>query len=913
MTRRCVSVLGLAVLLITCDSKPRSQSRSIPPLQAPEVEYSGCWELSLPSPVCVLQSSRIRLWVKADPTLEAVEIQSGDRLLSYPGKQVSRGRQFRFSVPPQTSKLTVRLRRLRDGASSPAWSLALAPPGFPDWLTRVDQLNRLGKLGEAQELLARRLEVAPPNEQGLVLHTLAAMAHYQGHDTDAAEFLAKGIAVDHAVGMLSSEIRNATMLVAIYLDRGHFDKAQQILERIPDGISADSRYLAAYNRGLWADSVGNYGLALEQIRRAVDLTERVGTKGNRGTAEQVLARILQELGRSQESETLFTRLNAKRQFGDKCDLGSLLTNHAWSRLLAHEGGENLGDPTPDLQEAQAVFDQNHCRPAQRLNARLNLALAHQQAGRWPKARHVLTEAREPSLASQATLDQRLWWLDLEGRQAIAEKNPAGAINLYDQLSQVAQEALSLEGRFRAAVGRAHAQLALGQPAEAIRHFQEADRLIDEQTWYIPAYEGRDTFVAQRESEMRQYLQLLLDRGQKQDALALVRRDRSRLLRQLALRDQLAHLSPDGQLRWAGSLSKYWALRDQVDREAGQEGLLPGDQLKRALEDRALQLEQARRGLDRAMADLGDLGNGEKRDPTPPLPGEVILAFHPLPKGWVGFAAHGHDIEITTFDLPAAFGDTKALARCLIEPFQPALTGARRLRVLPYGPLRSVDFHALPLAGKPLLAWLPVVYGLDLPAHAPSAPAQTPVALLVADPEGNLSEAKKESKDVAETIRGWGQGWTLKEATTAGKVREELPSADLFQFAGHGEYSGFAGWDSALRLANGSRLTPTDLLALRRVPSWVVLATCEGGRSSEEAPGEGIGLAQAFLLAGSRAVVAATRPVLDATAHDFAVELYGRWKPGMDLQQQFQKAQLACSRRCRQLKPDDWASFRLFEP
>jgi cellulose synthase operon protein C len=234
-------------------------------------------------------------------------------------------------------------------------------------------------------------------------------------------------------------------------------------------------------------------------------------------------------------------------------------------------------------------------------------------------------------------------------------------------------------------------------------------------------------------------------------------------------------------------------------------------------------------------------------------------------------------------------------------------------VLPFGRLRSVDFHALPFAHETLLAKIPVVYGLDLPTHPSTAPVGRPVALLVADPEGNLPEAQKESKKVADAVRGWGQGWTPKRLdgmdAKEDAVREALLGADLFDFAGHGAFED-SGWDSALLLADGSRLTPRDLLTLRRVPAWVVLSTCEGGRSSKEAPGEGIGLAQAFLLAGSQAVVATTRPVRDTEARDFVVELYQGWRPGMDLAQQVRRAQLACGRKN---PAGDWASFRLLEP
>jgi CHAT domain-containing protein len=218
---------------------------------------------------------------------------------------------------------------------------------------------------------------------------------------------------------------------------------------------------------------------------------------------------------------------------------------------------------------------------------------------------------------------------------------------------------------------------------------------------------------------------------------------------------------------------------------------------------------------------------------------------------------------------------------------------------------------LPLAGRPLLARLAVVYGLDVPTRPMPPAAGSPVALLVADPEGNLPEARKESRSAAETIRG--QGWTSKllegKEASAGKVRGALPGIRLFEFAGHGELAGFAGWDSALRLAKGSRLTSRDVLTLR-APPWVVLSTCEGGLSSQQAPGEGIGLAQAFLLAGSQAVVAAVRPVRDSTARAFVAGLHRYWQPGTDLVQPFRRAQLACL----QENPNaDCASFRLFAP
>jgi cellulose synthase operon protein C len=785
-----------------------------------------------------------------------------------------------------------------------------------------------GKKEEFRQRLVDLLKAAPRKERWNLLRLLAVQARADGNDDEAVSWLRQGILADHGEGLRSEEVDKATLLAFILMEDGRFAEARQALTGLKIiGLPADSRYKVAYYLGLLGDWVGDYRSALENLRQASDLAERGGLVQSRLRSEQVRARILQELGRSEEASEIFTHLHVllpdvllKKPVDYPCDEASLLINEAWSRLLAGEGGEKAEDPTPTLKRAEALFDAPCGQPAQRLNVRLNLALADQQEHRWSAARQALSEAEGPSLASRAKLDQRLWWLDLKGRQAIAEGDPGGALDLYDQLAKLAREAQSSEGGFRAAVGRAHAQEKLDRPAEATASFQQADRLIDEETLHIPAYEGRDSFVAQRELEMRRYLQLLLDRGLRQDAFDLVRRDRSRLLRQLAVRDRLAHLTSGEQQRWDQSLSEYWSLRAEIDHEAAQESFLPGDELKRVVESRAGQLDKARKELDHAMFELGDPRTREEGRPPPPGPGEVILAYHPLPEGWVGFAASSEGIKVATFDLPEdALADPRAprsleaLASRLLGPFESVVQRARLVRVLPFGPLRSVDFHALPFVHETLLAKIPVVYGLDLPTHLSTAPVGRPVALLVADPEGNLPEAQKESKKVADTVRGWGQGWTPKrlDGTDASEdaVREALLGADLFDFAGHGVFED-SGWDSALLLAAGSRLTPRDLLTLRRVPAWVVLSTCEGGRSSKEAPGEGIGLAQAFLLAGSQAVVATTRPVRDTEARDFVVELYRGWRPGMDLAQQVRRAQLACRRKN---PAADWASFRLLEP
>jgi CHAT domain-containing protein len=210
----------------------------------------------------------------------------------------------------------------------------------------------------------------------------------------------------------------------------------------------------------------------------------------------------------------------------------------------------------------------------------------------------------------------------------------------------------------------------------------------------------------------------------------------------------------------------------------------------------------------------------------------------------------------------------------------------------------------------------VAYSLDLAKRSESSSRRgRPVALVVFNPTRDLRTADTEAETVAAAIERW-PGWTLTSVhgsdAKAGKVRDALAAASFFHYAGHGSFGGFAGWSSELPLANQSRLTLSDILALPHTPDSVVLSACDAGRTSEEAPGEGVGLANAFLLAGAKEVVAARQLIPDSSANELMAEMYRHWQPGEDLQHQLQRAQLTCSKKNPSPCPS-WASFRLLVP
>jgi hypothetical protein len=358
--------------------------------------------------------------------------------------------------------------------------------------------------------------------------------------------------------------------------------------------------------------------------------------------------------------------------------------------------------------------------------------------------------------------------------------------------------------------------------------------------------------------------------------------------------------------------RYARERATIDAEAAHDWKLPVAELAPAQEKRRAREEALRRALEEL---LSVFASGDRAAPSATAfasasfaPGEVWLLFHPAARGWTGMAADASGVDVfavPSFDPRAT---PEEIARRLLGPARERIDRASRVRVLLPGGLAHVDVHALPWNGAPLVAHVPVEYGADLPP-APDAANAAGGALVVGDPRLDLPAARSEASYVAETLESAGaRPIVLLEqgaATHAGVV-ETLGSASLFHYAGHATYEGEDGWDSNLSLAANGRLLVSDILALNRAPARVVLAGCRAAGTASASPGDTLGVAQAFLVAGSEVAVAPTRPVSDELSARFARALYEALRTTPDLARATRDAQL----RLRKDDPtSDWASFR----
>jgi hypothetical protein len=840
------------------------------------------------------------------------EVRLDGRLLPVRRVPAADGQRLDLDVPVAGGTLTV---RRATGQREEIWSLRTAPrSSLPEWFQdAAGRATTGGAAGarQARDLLAGHLTDAPLALRAPILSYLARLPSDEPYETR----LARAIAARRAAGQLFGEAYEATALAhlrAVALDLAGAERALAETD-LPPAAPAEALFVAEYERGVIARLAGDVRTALRHVQGAAARAARLGLVPYRALAEDERAHLLLDLGRFAEGEAILARLDRESPTSEPCEILNRADNRGWGRLLAREVGQDLGDPLPFLIAARNAAASGGCSEGHhRVNAALNLALAHLQAGAPAAAAAELATAA--GLTAEATGEERLWEGELAARLSAAQGKPAEALRRYRELATLAQRGGSREALWRSDLGQAALLGARGAAdrERALALLREAEDLVDRQSLAVP-WPGRARFAAQREAGSALRVELLLAAGRIDEALRAARRSRARALRELATETRIERLAGAVRDRFVQAVGRYRQVRRQCDEAADEDWRLPSDRLAEERSARADRCAAADAAFEADVAALGLAPEGN--DPEsfrPPAEGELILAYHPLPRGWVAFAADASGVAARRVEIPRPLPSPPRLGALLLEPFRDRLRAVRRVRILAYGALQEVDFHALPFDGAPLIAARPVVYGLDLPTSPPAAPFVTAsrLALVVADPRGDLPGARREAAAARADLDAG--GWSVSElegaAAGADVALGALARSDLFHFAGHAA-AGSADQGGALLLAGGGRIASAEVLALERVPRWIVLAGCETGVADREAPTDGLALAHAFLLRGARQVVATVRPVPDgATAALFAA-LYATGARDADLAVLLARAQAGALADGHV----EAASFRVYEP
>ncbi len=886
-----------------------------------EVEHSGCGLRRTPGgeTVCELPRSRsLNLWIKTAQGAKVTRTLDGKPLQS-PGKAVQGGELFAALGIPDDARLLV--VEADDHGLSPPFRLTLAPRSTSPELEKADSLRGdTSTRPQARELVLGLVTHEDPVIRALAMRKLARIERDMGEFGAAIGHFQEALTLDRAAGLISAEVDDRLALSYALSQnsaehRRHFSEARRVLAEMQPVLAASSeaRALLPYYLAIIDVTTGDTRAALRRSEEAERGTERLGLTSEWSEARRQHANVLSILGRKTEALAVFRELERARVFGqDPCAEQQFLNDFGWLALSLSDADAPTRLEAPDpkaLFESSLSLFRERCPGPDIAHVLTNLALSAVARGDATEARARLDEARKGASRPEPRVEAS--WREVEARIAVHGGRHQEALKAYEQLAAFAEEASLPVFRAEAALGRAGALDALGKVDDARKAYAEADALLDARSLQVPIGEGKEGFLARHAQSTRRRVDFLLRQSEKAgskassldylaEATTAARRSRARILASLQSTERLDSLSPEERRAWEEAMDAYHLERAAFDAD--------GSAVK---DHRAIEAK-----LDAALALTGAQG-GEAMTPLPgPAKGEVILVYFPVLDGWAGFAIREQGITAHRLGAVDVRASKEALSTQLLSPFQAAIEGASRLRLAPYGLLAGLDIHALPWKGRPLLAALPVVHGVDLPQsrREPSASASPLRALVVDDPEENLPRARDEGSDVARLLGEKGArvvqlsgGLATREA-----MLSELAGVGFFHYSGHARFDAQRdGLESGLALAGHRRLTAGDILALPGVPRYVVLSGCETGRTAEGERPQGLGLGQAFIARGAVAVVAATRVVDDTLARRLMTELIRRSgdHPG-DLGAALREAQLAVSLA----QPDsDWATFRALVP
>ncbi|HEY4184233.1 MAG TPA: CHAT domain-containing protein [Polyangia bacterium] len=838
------------------------------------VEWAGCAGIRK-GPVCELGTGRaLTLWIADDDWTASKWSLATDRGVVIPRIEdgVEGGRRLTVAVPAGARRVEL------DEDGGPArWSLTIAEAPSRPAVEHLLAEGHGGKYAEALAGLEALRAGTPPDERGPVDAAIGRMALALGNVPRAEPAFRASIAAATADGRIADVVRDSDALFWAFVTlQQRYSEARTLLEemtpfaaRYPAG-----RVWLEHDGGLLAGDTADVRTALDKFREAARWARRLGRATMEENAADEVARVLTRVGRSEDAVAIQKRLAAPV---DPCARATRTLNLAEALM---EQAVQLPSPAHRAEAAAALGAARTVSEA--CPDLVHRTLAIVDAADYALEAHDDDEARRlveelEAQAPEKDLVRACRRADVLGRWKLHQRDARGALAVFEQNIPAARALDLLDETFRGEVGAGRALLALGRRGAAVPRLKRAQQLLEQMLRGIPLAEGRGSFLGGHLDGIRYLVGALVEGGAASEALRVARWTRSVELTQAARLNRLADLSPEARRRWDGALERYQRIRRDIERQAEDDWKVPRAALAGLRAERQSRAEQARAILDDAYRLLVGVNRTDERALSSPTDDEAYLAFFPGPEGWFAFVARAG--SVTAHPFAEGLLASEQTARAVLSLVGPRLGDARRVRLLPFGAADRLDWQAVVWKDRPLRASMEVEYGLDVGMEAkPIAAAESSrTALVISNPTGDLMGARPEGDAVAKALRGWNVTRLDGPAATREATLLALPKTRLLHYAGHARRSGAEGLTTALILNGDGRVELGDLLASPSVPELVVLSACESA-STEAGQPSLMGLAQAFIAAGSRAAIAPTREVRDDSARAFVSAFYAALTP-----------------------------------
>ena len=670
-----------------------------------------------------------------------------------------------------------------------------------------------------------------------------------GQPARALAYFDSALAVSTKYGLLEPEADDLELEAELYETAGNHTRALDLLQRARAaseslGMQLKLGHVAIAEAHAYA-ALGNQRLARERAREAVRLQAASGAKPEQMNAELYVAELAQRAGDASE---LHSSLSDARATASR--IGT-----RWARIELALGVARIADLAHD---ARGVLD----------------ALGTSE----PDTLLATADERAEGEALRARAYSRLHRFDLAiaaGRRAIASferirqnMNPGALRTSYtaDRVSAYADLVVAL--------------LTLGRVNEAFVVADEArGRSLIEQLGIAArglGHSGSARDIAAADSLLRR-IDLLVQRLRISDSVRTPPASRSRasesesITHELtdarreyeAMLDRFPTEAPDAAILGLGSMNLAFVQRSLAPDEALVEFL--------SAEDRLFIFVATRSGIRSVQVAIGS--------------GDLAERVHLIR-------------ELIAERNASADAPLRELYGRLISPLerQGLLTGVKRLVIVPHGALSYLPFVALraPQAARDsgylVQRYSILTIGSASALAALRARVPEPVgaqASIFAPLPGGLPATRDEADAVARELND--AHATLGDAASESAVRDALEQSRIVHIASHGMLDSDSPMFSNIELANeddtalrgddDGRLETHEVLSLHVRSRLVFLSGCEtalGGSwsGSYSRHDDYATLAQAFLFAGARNVVATLWRIDDRAAAELARRFYG---------------------------------------
>ncbi len=799
-------------------------SHEFPPF---EVEYAFCDDVLLDEqPRCVFEADQqLVLWTDRQDFGDFAVLVDGtevDPVLEH--EPTLPGSRLRVTLPSGSMRLEFQL----DGEPTP-WTLLLVERGTA--------------LAEASS--------APTREQLNSALTKAWMTSAQGHHQEALEAL-EALAKD--------------------------------LDRYPRGRSDLQFY-----RGVIKWRLGRFWDAALDLRDAHIFALKVNDRDLLQASTPMYAADLAELGYAEAAQFWADRaaIDVAGDDSQSCAAGSsvrgkILSTVGWAHLAAAlHRGESLRKAREILDAGISIVAPGGPCPNREIEAGIVLSLAN--ADLHQRLPDQALERLEAIDLRAATLDVQLRLRDAALRARIELGQPTEELDAALRALELAVAQVgTTEGQWRLALRRGRLLELRGDLRSAVEVYRKAEGYALEITSLAALGVGRESVSALHRQSTEGLIRALVALGRRAEAFCAAREAQARRIQ--AVPDK--SLGNDFERQELDkAISQYADLKAQLDAERLHQLALPerlqlaGD-LSAKSDELAMIVNTILRGRSTWRPTCDEL--------TPALDDEVLIGIYPFDRGWWTFAHSDLGTQARWVPIgPAQDSRDPRLGAKILAPWSHHLERARLVRVLASGRAQEIDVHLLEWKDEALIEHVPVVYGAELPAMPPRAAPETPHAVLLADPTRSLPHAQEDVKHGARVLRaaGWRSSSLSHDNATPTSLVKLLRSADLFFYAGHAAHdtstagspnfppyaAGTRGWQARLFLKPPTQLEASDILLLDNVPADVLLMGCQTGVAGFS--NGGMSLALAFLVAGSRSVIATPQRTTDELSSQLAYQLF----------------------------------------